>query len=83
METERMKTALDHAETNTDLRRILSENSALIKNLDIRLDEKDIHTSKTLWKLKNSQYCSSLLALRECKKRENNFEISSQPSQII
>lgn len=65
MEIEKMITELDNAKTNTDIRKILSESSALIKNLDIKFNEKDIHTSKTLWKLKNPQYCQALITTIE------------------
>lgn len=57
--------ALDNAKTNTDIRKILSESSALIKSLDIKIKENDIHTSKTLWKLKNPQYCQALITTIE------------------
>lgn len=65
MEIEKMITALNNAKTNTDIRKILSEGSALIKSLDIRFKEIDIHTSKTLGKLKNPRYCQALITTIE------------------
>ncbi len=76
MEIEKMITELDNAKTNTDIRRILGESSTLIKNLDIKFKENDIYKSKTLWKLKNPQYCQALIVTVEKLSEQGYGEVA-------
>lgn len=76
MEMEKMITALDNAKTNTDIIEILNESSTLIKNLDIKIKENDIHTSKTLCKLKKFQYCQALITTIEKLSEQGYSEVA-------
>lgn len=76
MEMEKMITSLKSVKTNTDIRKILDENSTLIKNLEIKFKEKDICKSKTLEKLKNPQYCQALITTVEKLAEQGYVEIA-------
>lgn len=76
MEIEKMMTSLGNARTNTDILKILSESSTLIKNLDIKFKESSIDTSKALWKLKNPQYCQALITTIEKLSEQGYGEVA-------
>ena len=61
MDVEKITKELKNANTNSDIKKALSECSIIIQNIDIKIKEKDINDSKTLQKIKNPKYCQALI----------------------
>ena len=51
---------LKNAKTNIDILNVLSEEADAIKNLNVKIEEINIHNSKALCKLKNPDYLQAL-----------------------